>query len=134
MLKIIFQKYSRAGKAKLCLNVIKWEQIHKSSRNQWNKLLLKIKFQKYPKTDQAKICLNAIQWEQIHKYSRNQWNKLLRTKKSQKHSKSSQAKLSIIMQYNQNEYLTLARINEINYCFKSYCRSIPEQAKQSFLP
>ena len=35
------------------------------------------------------------------------------------------------MQHYENKYITLARINEINYCFQSYSRRIQKQARQN---
>ena len=37
------------------------------------------------------------------------------------------------MQYNENKYIAIARMNEINYYLKSYFRNIQKQAKQSFV-
>ena len=37
------------------------------------------------------------------------------------------------MQHYENKYITLARINEINYCFQSYSRRIQRQARQNLL-
>ena len=52
----------------------------------------------------------------------------------QKYSRTVQAKLTVLMQYNENNYnMTYARINEINYCLHSTSRSIQEQVKQSFV-
>ena len=52
--------------------------------------------------------------------------------KSQKYSRSSQAKLSILMKYNQNKYITLARINKINYCLKSISEVFKNRPSKAF--
>ena len=52
--------------------------------------------------------------------------------KSQKYSRSNQAKLSILMKYNQNKYITLARINKINYCLKSISEVFKNRPSKPF--
>ena len=84
---------------------------------QWNLKIFKIKPSKAS-------CLNAIRWEEIYKSNKKQWNKLLLTIEFQKHSETCQEKLSVLVQYNENENITLARTNELKYCLKLYFRSL----------
>lgn len=42
--------------------------------------------------------------------------------------KNRPSQASVLIQYNENKYITLAIINEINYCLKSNFRDIQEQA------
>ena len=51
----------------------------------------------------------------------------------QEYSRTDQAKLPALMQYDEKKYITLTKINDINYYSQSNFRSIQEQAKQSFL-
>ena len=53
--------------------------------------------------------------------------------KSQKYSRSSQAKLPALMQYDEKKYITLTKINEINYYLQSNFRSIQKHAKKSLV-